>query len=955
MIVGNFATIDEHRIYVRIDTYNTPNQLPTINIDNSNNIRFADSPVLISESQDSLDSPLYLSQAVVSFLCKDNTIIDHIMELSQYDKVGISIDDMTSHTIIFNGIVEVKTFNQDYAESWTQIDINAYDYMTTLENYKYKDWINWNDASKTATNKTIREIITSLFNNIGYNYHQTFHIYYDNSISVDGRTSILDCIFNEHIFYGDDPDDAMNRQEIFIEILKYFNLTARQLDNRIYIYSAPAQGTVQFTRIDDSTLHTSINFSNVNVQAATYHGTDTQISYEEPKKSYTLSVELDMITNLYEDILSSDTTQSPYPYYTLISRLQNKENNMSGIFGRMILPSNWTLRYYDRYNSTVNNVSDLVEHDNANIAINAVKPFIAANWLTLFPFCSQMGSLELREKLGYYYWGRSVSYEDSLIFKTDFPWDYCENINVTYQPIIDAITNTYNAGGMMELNSLDIYQLTPSNPNITNYLVFKGEVKYSTPSKSAVETTLASGDNIHARSYLLNENNQIVRVMYDKILDGWMTGRTTTNHANSAWGSWNTEIDYNYQFCDNTYPTDETLYTVAAPNTPIVGSPFFKLSGNNYKTYNYINYNANKSEEEEIKTGRQTFRGLSGFDNDSFVPVYDLNDSLVSSTRTELGFNLVKVPVLVCELQVGDKWCVEVPDPNNVGHTKFVWMTQAEATAANITNKTFTIGILPHNGDKLYGNSFSFYCNKISKYIPIDGEAIPITVQDNLSGPTTFKVIQPYIIMNPVKVSGVWQDCTKYNPYAPDCYKWACWFKSKKKANSNSLLCPGLLVDQIQINSFENEIISDNPYVDETVVNTTMVYSNEQPQMPEEYEFKIASGLTQQEYYDNNINTGPAWNYIYNGNNPIMAISNPTYSNIKPEKLYIQRMYDLMNIAPKYISTTLGYENTMNNIYKFTWDPTHTYYPVGCDYDVKLGHKTFNLLAYNPWTNTNNI
>ena len=283
MIQGNFATIDEHRIYVRIDTYNTPNPLQTINIDNSNNIRFADNPVQISESQDSLDNPLYLSQATVSFLCKDNTIIDHIMELSQYDKVGISIDDMTSHTIIFNGIVEIKTFNQDYAESWTQIDINAYDYMTTLENYKYKDWINWNDASKTATNKTIREIITSLFNNIGYNYHQTFHIYYDNSISVDGQTSILDCIFNEHIFYGDDPDDSMNRQEIFIEILKYFNLTARQLDNRIYIYSAPAQGTVQFTRIDDATLHASINFSNVNVQAATYHGTDTQISYEEPE------------------------------------------------------------------------------------------------------------------------------------------------------------------------------------------------------------------------------------------------------------------------------------------------------------------------------------------------------------------------------------------------------------------------------------------------------------------------------------------------------------------------------------------------------------------------------------------------------------------------------------------------------------------------------------------------
>ena len=233
MIKGNFATIDEHRIYVVINTYNTTNPLPTIDIDVSDKIRFADDPVQISESQDSLDNPLYLSQATVSFKCKDNTIIDHIMELSQYGKVGISIDDMTANTIIFNGIVEIKTFNQDYDASWTQIDINAYDYMSTLENYKYNDWVNWNDASKTATNKTIREILLSIFNNIGYDYHETFQIYYDNSISVDGKTSMLDCVFNEHMFYGDSQDDAMNRQEILIEILKYFNLTARQMNNSI--------------------------------------------------------------------------------------------------------------------------------------------------------------------------------------------------------------------------------------------------------------------------------------------------------------------------------------------------------------------------------------------------------------------------------------------------------------------------------------------------------------------------------------------------------------------------------------------------------------------------------------------------------------------------------------------------------------------------------------------------
>ena len=95
-------------------------------------------------------------------------MIDHIIAMSQYGKVFMSINDETSNKILFTGIVEAKTFNQDYAELWTNIDIHAYDYISILENYNYKDWLNWGVASSKASLKSIREILLSLFTGITF-------------------------------------------------------------------------------------------------------------------------------------------------------------------------------------------------------------------------------------------------------------------------------------------------------------------------------------------------------------------------------------------------------------------------------------------------------------------------------------------------------------------------------------------------------------------------------------------------------------------------------------------------------------------------------------------------------------------------------------------------------------------------------------------------------------------
>lgn len=951
MIKGNFATIDEHRIYVRISTHNNVNPLPTIDIDVSDNIRFADDPVNIDITHDELSSPLYKGEATVSFVCKDSTVIDHIIAMSQYGKVFLSIDDTTANKILFTGIVEAKTFNQDYAESWNTIDIHAYDYISTLENYNYKDWLNWGVASSTASLKSIREILLSLFTGITFNYHENAYIYYDNSAVVDGNASMLDCLFHEHMFYGDDPDDAMDRMEILTEILKYFNLTARQYNNSIYIYSAPRRGKVVFNRIDDPSRTKTIDFSTVAITQGDYRSDDTQISYDEPIKSINVNVELDVIDTLFEDILSDDNVTSPYTCYTKIARVfanydyngtlkedDDKADYMIW-YGKVELPVNMDMQFYDIGTHTIRPVSDLFYVNGTNTLDTQWKAFYRARWQSYFiPFMFSSNNKEYKDKRMLVIKDRGGSTNRNFVINYNTNTADGQYGNTAARDVIQAISDA----GMIHFNNITETMINPSSPDVTNCIVFSGNIQYATEEYEGIEWRRTTDLVNWWNAILYDENKQRCKV------GGVPTGEYIDKFVWDPSTFWTASMfhtkkqQFFYQFYNSTEP-----YSDSWLNARDLEMPSIDINGTIYYTTQALVDNDIRS-TEEMKWHLTHYWGPEDTSViHDYIPIYDLDNTTVKGIRQAVGFTITKVPVLICELKVGDKYCVEVQDPDNADLTKFVWMTQAQATAAGISHLTFTIGYEPVKGDTML-NTFDIQNNVIDDVdIDINGEAVLIKQTDNLSGDISFKILAPFIPMTPKQNGSVWSTCYEMNPDAPDVYAYSCWWY-----NHDMTRYIGLHMQQLIIKDFECAIVSDNKQIEEASVDmgTTIIYSNERPEKPEEYDFSIASGLTMDEYIKNNVKSSPAWNYIYNGNSPVMSLSTPGYNNMKGEVMYIQRMYDMMSISPKHVITTLGDEHDMNDIFTFAWDTTHTYYPIGCQYNIKMCTKTFDMIAHNPWT-----
>lgn len=949
MIIGHFASKDEHIYVVQLTTYGAPDHI-TINIDNSNIIRFSDDPChIITESEPG--DAMIMSRAVVKFLCQDTTIYDDIVRMQALAPVWMLIGRQRPGQTaerLFLGEVKLDSFNQDYALKWTDIEINAYDYISQLEDKKYKNWSDWREQIKTISNVTIKDVINNIFNDLPL--FMSPRIFYDNSITVGNNGSIMDCTISEHLFYGEEESDYMTSQEILEEVLKYFNLTIRQIGTDLYIYSAPLTGSHTFTSINMTPVQTTtLNISNITVAEDDYKRNDTQLTYDKEKTNFAINVELDMIDQLFEDVLSDDTVTSPYNYNSLLYRLRTKNGdnwNYYDIVAKMEIPSGMTLRYYNPQDTNVYTVDNLVEYDANNFPINGFAPFYKIKWAPMSPIMYTIGSIATREQESYYYDGRSSSMDRILSINYNLPPGEVSQAVIpnVYQRVIDTINRVYSEGGILEINDIDISKLAPNNAGVVNYITFGGTVSLWPQMPFTAWANETSQYGTYNLGRALVHNNEVVDLvggtavinpMYQGTVNYWYANFGQTSPANNL-----TEI---YRFYNNTYPsTSNYIDTTSSPQRLIPVS--FNWNGQQYSSMTGIGYYGEMDEEEAANIAMML--QISAYAN----PTYSLEDSAVANVRNHYNFTLKKLPILICEMKVGEKYCVEVPDPTNPGFTKFVWMTAAEATAQGITNKTFTLGIYPKEGDQILGKEFSFYSNKIDGYINQDGEAIPVRMSDNLSGNVEFRIIQPFLWTYPwwtLDPGGGGEvdvvDNTLYNPYAPDCYTKGCWILSKNVIGGMNQNI-AFMIDQMNITNFECNIISDNPEIDEEQSETSIVYSNNNTRGDqEEYDFKFCSGFTNEELYKYNLNSGPAWNYIYTNNSPILSISNPSYTNIKPEKLFINRMYDIFNKGTKSVELTMDLADDMNHTYTFNWDSNHTYHPTSNDFDLKLDINKINM------------
>ncbi len=299
------------------------------------------------------------------------------------------------------------------------------------------------------------------------------------------------------------------------------------------------------------------------------------------------------------------------------------------------------------------------------------------------------------------------------------------------------------------------------------------------------------------------------------------------------------------------------------------------------------------SENEDGEYYQQVWHkgvGIQGFLDNSKNQRFEYKyDSPGSSVDT-----ISKLPILACELKVGDKYCVELLNEGQDGVGKFVWLTESECNSKGIP-PVFTIGINPKPDDKIVGQSFSIQ-NNVNYMLGINktGTAIPIKASDKLAGEISFKILGPY--------NTVWNEISKHTHHS--------WIFFEKTTWSSTQYYILQYIQSIMISNFKIETVSDNGLINEKATNADndLVYASDMnPAYVEKLEedLKICTPLTIEECKEYGVKYQISNSYIYKTDNSPFYGFAVGDSFTKPEECLVDYYYKEYCTPAKMITTAL--------------------------------------------------
>ena len=831
MITGEFKSIND--ITYKVEILCNHNYV----IGSSDAIQFASDPITITQDVEGTIVPIIKTQAEITLLVKDY-IGDYIFTANDR---GIRVKIYKSNNCIFDGYIQPQTYNQDFADEYTQITLNCQDYLCTLENHKYKENTSYSNIKINATDVSFIELIRDCLGT-------TRTVYYDNSVKRTDNKSIFEYNgISELLIIGDEEDDLWSSEDLLNEILQYYNLHIVQIGTAFYIFSWETikktnSNTITWTALIGTGSKTTSK-TLITVNKDLYKGNDTQLSISDVFNKIQVNCELIEKDEIFQSPLDEDSLVTPYTNKNLYLREHKDESNAKdhSWFFQYKSNKNWNLRFYD--GTTVRNVNELIEYDNKGVAIKQYKIPYTLHQYKLAPMIGMFGKVETGTEGS---WGQDTNVKNNLEMK---PY-LVITINGSEDPNVDNTTqwNTIsqalqNAGGMVEYkSSTTAGVLSPTDSSVTNYIVFSG--------------------NISLQPKMMRNSGKKV------IADGYFT---------------------------RLYPNSNTNYeTINNTLIPYLGYEDFKnLFGEYYGDWLY-------------------YRDSTDQDN------------------------INKVPILICELKIGDKYCVEVSE------NEFVWMTAAEA--ANYTfidndgqqvtgiETVFTLGVDPTLGDYFLCKDWEI-SNTLDVYSNIDtqGTAIPIKESDNLSGQVEFRIISPY-----------------YYNYDQRIRKHPTWFRSETWWTTQLKIME--FVENIYIKDFKCKLYSDNALANNTEENDLVYMSNANIQATreaDEFDFKFNTALTSNEALSKGISTTSKLSNVidlYN-NTVITSLQNVvTNETGKAEELFINDLYNEYSTPKLIVITSLDYNNTdFWKHYQFSYLSGKRFYPISQIINCKHDSVQYNL------------
>ena len=860
---GTFLDINNMPIEVVVENPSTTTS--NINIGcagDDTNVFFSNDPLTVDEDYDSTFDVMVRKSGHLTLLTKGDTNLVGILFANNQHNVTITINK--NGDCVFYGFVEPNVYSQDYAEEYTQLDINFTDFLSTLQYGKLSDASSYNEAKQAATTMSFRSYIEAMgFFDIG-------NVYFDKSSNVSSGLDVLSGIgVSGSLFFGDTEDDEWTFEDILKEILQYLNLHIIQIGTDFYIFDwstltqsreANENDYKEFlclNKYDETGLFLKNEYlyfpkKSYRITKPDYASDDTQISVDEVYNQIQVRCDLKDLDTIIESPLDSENLISLYPkrFLYCTEYAVKKKDNITYIVG-------------GDFDNIVHNLP--VDNENAHKYDWYIRPLLNNSWKfylnksinddtieSIYPKTNVGGQgnvYSMPWKVTDYLKHNALTpcifnmaYIDTLgknISDNNIRNDFDNNSNYLYISINGNSDDTEDGhkpsdddikahSGMIEYQpSNSAVVLSPTDDTSTNYLVFSGKISL----QPLIKDSEGKGPKGSFNNYgtLMKDAGGTALFCYPV----GFKGGNGDKHGEKEINDW-------YQYTRKWYNDDSYLYNNSL-------SPYIQERSPWKYKYNYTS----------------------------------------SGDRTD---KYMKLPILECEMTVGDKRLIET-HIDQYGNSTFEWVKIGEEPYDDDGNQitTFSLGVNPKIGDCIIGTEFDLQ-NTIDPFMNIDGSgtAIPIKASDKLSGKITFKILGP--------VNLTWNNVTRRHH--------SFWRHTKWTEGTVFVLAH---TENIVLKDFECKIKTSTDIIMNKTDNDLIYMSDETKKYikkNDSTEMKINTLLTTQEAYDlgvsNSVNLSTAIDM--NTSMPLKTINKKETG--KPEQLYVDAYWNEYNKQRMLVDVT---------------------------------------------------
>lgn len=884
-IQGHFYDVSNNRIEVIFENTNIEENDKVIG---ENGLFFGGNPVSINFSIDDSFETIIRKSCTITLVT--NSFLGNYLFAGNSRSVSVKVK--RNENVIFDGFVEPSTFNQPYVKGLDEFEINCIDFLSTLQYYNYKNGnINTYDSLKSsAETVTLYSVLETLI--------PLENAFYDCSKGVtEGNENTLfeDIKLSEFIFYGEDKDDLYTQEDVLNEILKYLNLHIIQEGDKYFIFDwdkLKSGNKTYYNLVDGST----INFgSNVTITKDSFAADDTSISMADVYNQIGVSCKMDMQDDLIDSPLDSDSLSSLYngkQKYMTEYISEGSGDDSHSAFQKIVknqttdYESAKTTDWYfqvmknDNWKLNIGNnqtVEDLCEQDENDTYINQYKipQYLKKNSCT--PALLRFGEITTDGGTVKDNSPKSkVDMKDYLFISVNGNENDTENNHYPTDNLLQEkapiLEYVNNKGGVF----------SPADSKTTNYLVFSGRI-------------ILQPIQYESGRVLANRNNN-----YQDIYDNGLTKYE---------GSTATVPEY--------YESQEISNNLVR-------------SDNNQEGRYYTRKFYNTAQVTADSTTYMNDVSLQPWTKDKSAHGYTYRYSKIGdSTDT-----FTKLPILECELIIGDKRCIET-NIDSQGNSTFEWVTVGEEPIIDGQPKTtFSLGVNPKIGDKIIGDEYEIQNTiKYQQNVDAEGTAIPITADDNINGKVTFRILGT--------INSLWNSI--YVSRHPSFWRHTEWADEYHFILAHT--------ENVIIKEFNCKVETDNGMNNGENLNTEIIYksaeSDEFVNSKDNIEFNIFTQLTTDECFIKGITTAPAINSaLLSNNKPLRSI----YCNNedgKPEEHYIDSYYREYSKPRTILECTL-HNNNFNISTLFNWQTLNNSNFVlnGIEENVKYNNATVTLKEY---------